>query len=289
MPSLNFHHLRYFHAIAQAGNLTRAAGLLNVSPSALSVQVAQLEAQLGHALFERRGRRLILTEAGRIALDRAEAIFKAGDELVSTLRGRPDLDRHVLRVGALPTLSRNFQMSFLKPLLGRSDVEIVIRTGTFREMLPALDAHNLDVLLTNSIPARDAATPWISHRIAEQPVALVGHPSRVKAPRTLKQLLAEEPLIAPPADTAMRASLDALLASYGIRPRFAAEVDDMTMLRLLAREDAGLAVVPPIVVKDELEAGSLIEVGSIPTIVETFYAITLARRFPNPLLGELLR
>jgi LysR family transcriptional activator of nhaA len=289
MAFLNFHHLRYFHAVAQAGNLTRAAARLNVSPSALSVQLAQLEAQLGHALFERRGKRLILTEAGLIALDRAEAIFKAGDELVSTLKGRPDLDRHVLRIGAQPTLSRNFQMGFLRPLLGREDVEIVLRSGTFRELLPALEAHNLDVLLTNAIPARDAATPWISQRIAEQPVALIGHPARLRGKRAVKDLLGEEPLIVPTVETTIRASLDALLDSYGIRPRFAAEVDDMAMLRLLAREDVGLAVVPPIVVQDELKDGTLMEAGPIPGIVETFYAVTLSRRFPNPLLRELFR
>jgi LysR family transcriptional regulator, transcriptional activator of nhaA len=149
MAALNFHHLRYFHAVAKAGNLTRAAEKLNLSPSALSVQLAQLEAQLGHALFERRGKRLLLTEAGRIALYRAEAIFKAGDELVSALKGRPDLDRQILRIGSQPTLSRNFQMSFLKPILGRTDVEIILRSGTFRELMPDLEAHNLDLILTN--------------------------------------------------------------------------------------------------------------------------------------------
>ncbi len=288
MTLLNFHHLRYFHAVAQAGNLTRAAAALHVSPSAMSVQLAQLESQLGHALFERRGKRLILTEAGRIALDRAETIFKAGDELVSTLKGRPDLDRQVLRVGAQPTLSRNFQMAFLRPVLGSAGVEVVLRSGTFRELLPALEAHNLDVLLTNAIPGRDAATPWISHRIAEQPVALIGHASRLRGRTSLRQLLAEEPLIVPTAETAIRAGLDAIFESYRLQPRFAAEVDDMAMIRLLTRQNAGLAVIPPIVVQEELSAGSLVEAGPIPGLVETFYAVMLARRFPNPLLGTLL-
>jgi LysR family transcriptional activator of nhaA len=289
MPSLNFHHLRYFHAVAQSGNLTRAAEKLHVSPSALSVQLAQLESQLGHALFERRGKRLILTEAGRIALDRAEAIFKAGDELVSTLKGRSDLGRHVLRIGALPTLSRNFQMSFLKPVLNQEDVEIVLRSGTFRELLSGLEAHNYDILLTNYVPARDAATPWIAHRIAEQPVALIGHPARICERRALRDLLAEEPLIVPTVETTIRSNLDAFLANEGIHPRFAAEVDDMAMMRLLARENIGLAVVPPIVVQDELASGALIDISSIPDIVETFYAVTLSRRFPNPLVNKLLR
>ncbi|MCB0057166.1 MAG: hypothetical protein KDE45_09080, partial [Caldilineaceae bacterium] len=74
----------------------------------------------------------------------------------------------------------------------------------------------------------------------------------------------------------------------GVRPRIVAEVDDMAMLRLVAREHPGLAVVPPIVVKDELDSGVLVEVAELPGLVETFFAITLARRFPNPVLDLVL-
>jgi LysR family transcriptional activator of nhaA len=85
MAFLNYHHLRYFWAVATEGSLTRAARRLNVSPSALSVQIKALEEGLGHPLFERTGRGLQLTEAGRIALGHAESMFRSGEELVSTL------------------------------------------------------------------------------------------------------------------------------------------------------------------------------------------------------------
>ncbi|MBA4207627.1 MAG: LysR family transcriptional regulator, partial [Polymorphum sp.] len=128
MPDLNYHHLRYFRAVAHDGNLTRTAERLNLSQSALSVQIRQLEERLGHALFERRGRQLHLTEAGRIALDHADAIFSAGEELIATLR-QTGTTRQVLRVGGMATLSRNFQIAFLRPVLGRADVEVVLRSG----------------------------------------------------------------------------------------------------------------------------------------------------------------
>jgi LysR family transcriptional activator of nhaA len=64
--------------------------------------------------------------------------------------------------------------------------------------------------------------------------------------------------------------------------------DDMAMLRLLDRERIGLAVVPTIVVRDELEARVLVEIAPLPQLNETFFAITLARRFPNPLLKVLI-
>ena len=133
MAQLNYKHLHYFHAIAAADSLTQAARRLNVSPSALSIQLRQLELALGHKLFERSGRRLALTEAGRLAQERAGAIFAAGAELVATLKGSTAPRRGVVRVGALATLSRNFQMQFLRPLLGRDDVEIVLRSGALGE------------------------------------------------------------------------------------------------------------------------------------------------------------
>lgn len=289
MSLLNLHHLRLFRAVAIDGTLTRAAQRLNLSQSALSTQIRTLEDSLGHALFERRGRGLVLTEAGRIALDHAEAIFRAADDLTATLRetGRT---RRALRVGALATLSRNFQIRFLRPLIGRPDVEVVLRSGSQAELLRGLEGLALDVVLTNLAPARDASSPWLVHRLDEQPVGMIGTPGRVgSVPRGLAQLIAEEPLILPAPDTALRAAFDALTARLGLAPTVAAEADDMAMLRLLAREDAGLAVIPPIVVRDELEAGFLVEAATLDGIRESFLAVTLQRRFPNPLLDEVLR
>lgn len=288
LAQINLHHLRLFRAVASDGTLTGAARHLNLSQSALSTQLRTLEASLGHDLFERRGRGLVLTEAGRIALDHAEAIFRTADDLTATLRdtGRP---RRALRVGALATLSRNFQMQFLRPLLGHEDVEVVLRSGSQPELLRALEGLALDVVLTNLAPARDAASPWLIHRLDEQPVGLIGTPARVgPAPGPLRALLAGAPLILPSPETALRAAFDALAARLGVTPTIAAEVDDMAMIRLLARADAGLAIIPPIVVRDELAAGTLVEAALLDGMTETFFAVALHRRFPNPLLSRVL-
>ena len=288
MSQLNLHHLRLFRAVAHDGTLTGAARRLNLSPSALSTQLRTLEAALGQDLFERRGRGLVLTEAGRIALDHAEAIFRAADDLTATLRetGRA---RRALRVGALATLSRNFQIEFLRPLIGRPDVEVVLRSGSQDELLRGLAGLALDIVLTNLPPARDAASHWLIHRIDEQPVGLIGTPARVgPQARPLRDLLITHPLILPTRETALRAGFDALASRLDVTPIIAAEVDDMAMIRLLARADAGLAVIPPIVVRDELQAGQLVEAARLEGNSETFLAVTLQRRFPNPLLSEIL-
>ena len=283
---MNLHHLRLFRAVAADGTLTGAARRLNLSQSALSTQIKALEASLGHDLFERRGRSLVLTEAGRIALDHADAIFRTAEDLAAVMRETGNV-RRALRVGALATLSRNFQMEFLRPLVGRRDVEVILRSGSQAELLRELDALALDVVLTNLAPPREADTPWLVHQIGEQPVSLIGTPARV-GNRPMLELLRDEGLVLPAKDSALRGAFDALTARYGVAPHIAAEADDMAMLRLLAREDAGLAVIPPIVVRDELNSGFLVEVAQLEGIREHFLAITRQRRFPNPVVAELL-
>ncbi|WP_379655396.1 LysR family transcriptional regulator [Pseudoxanthomonas sp. UC19_8] len=288
MAALNYNHLRYFWAVAHDGNLTRTAERLHLTQSALSVQIRKLEERLGHALFERRGRQLHLTEAGHIVLDHADAIFATGDELLGTLR-QTGAARQALRVGSLATLSRNFQMEFLRPVLGRTDIDLILRSGSAGELLRALEALNLDVVLLNQAPPADALTPFVTHRLAQRQVSLVGTPDRLGHAASLAERLRDHPIILPTVDSSVRTGFDALADRLGVRPQIVAEVEDMAMMRLLAREDIGLAVLPPIVVKDEIAAGVLVEGDQLPDIVETFHAVTMSRRFPNPLVRLLLQ
>lgn len=286
MTGMNYNHLRYFWEVAHDGNLTRTAARLNLSQSAVSVQIRKLEDSLGQPVFERRNRQLHLTEAGRIALDYADTIFGAGQELIDTLR-RTGSARRVLRVGALATLSRNFQIEFLRPLLGKPQVELVLRSGTSIELMQGLETLSLDVVLTNRAPVPDALTSFIVRPVSQQKVGVIGLPARIDAGRGLADLLTSNPLIVPTLETPIRAGFDALCAQLGIKPELAAEVDDMAMMRLLARQGIGLAVLPPIVVKNELESGLLKEADHDVGLIESFYAVTAKRKFPNPLLAVL--
>ncbi|MEM7490286.1 MAG: LysR family transcriptional regulator [Pseudomonadota bacterium] len=285
MSRLNYHHLRYFRAVAREGNLTRAAGRLNLSQSALSTQIRDLEQRLGHDLFDRQGRQLMLTEAGRIALDHADRIFGAGEELLATL-ARTGAARPVVRVGAAATLSRNFQLQFLGPLLAREDVEIVLKAGDQDVLLDALRGLTLDVVLGVEPPPRDGGVPVMAHRVGAEDIALHGVPS-LMGHGTLAGLLSEERVILP-TESPIRSGFDALAVRLGVRLRVAAEVDDMAMVRLLAREGVGLAVAPALVLADEIAAGVLVTAPFDLGIRETFYAMTVERQFPNPAVGELL-
>jgi len=286
MSFLNYHHLRYFRAIAQEGNLTRAAEHLSISPSALSIQLSQLEESLGQRLFERMNKRLILTEAGHLALDYAETIFRTGEELYDTLKHRAPKQRQILRIGAVTTLSRNFQLELVRSLLKRSDLELVLRTGALRDLLGMLEAHTIDLVLSNMPVPPDSQMGLQSHLISEQEVILVGHgPDQgFRFPQSLNGV----GIVLPSLESNIRAGFDVLMSQYGIRPQIVAEVSDMAMLRLLAREADAVTLVPRVVVRDELQNGTLIELHRIEQIRESFYAITPSRHFPNALVKEIL-
>lgn len=284
MDQLNYHHLRYFREVAHEGNLTRAAERLNISQSALSTQIKALEARLGQPLFDRVGRRLDLTEVGRIALDHADRIFATGAELLATL-GQTGSGVPPLRIGALSTLSRNFQMQFLQPVLHRGDVDVTLRSGDEAALFAALKALALDVVLSTDPPF--VGGEFIARKLAEQPVGLHGVSERLHAD-SLEKLLAREAFILP-TDRAIRTGFAALADRLRVRPRIAAEVDDMAMVRLLARAGAGLAVAPAVVLDDELAAGRVATAPYDLGIAERFFAVTTKRSYPHPLLNDLLQ
>ena len=124
--------------------------------------------------------------------------------------------------------------------------------------------------------------------LSQQPVSLVGRPRPARPEFRFPADLRTGPVLLPSLDSDIRVAFDTVLELAGIRPIIMAEVDDMAMLRLLAREREAVTLVPPIVVRDELDAGVLVEHCRLPQITENFYAIVQKRRFPDQLLGELL-
>jgi LysR family transcriptional activator of nhaA len=285
---LNYHHLRYFRAIAHEGGLTKAAARLNVAQSALSIQLRHLEENLGHPLFVRKNRKLQLTEAGQLALQYADSIFRTGDELVDTLRHQSPRARQVLRVGTVATLSRNFQWEFLKPLRSSRDVQLVLRSGAVRDLIAQLRNHEVDVVLSNQAMRRDADTGHHSHLLAEQEISLVGRPVAGRARFRFPEDLKKTPVLLPSLESEVRASFDLIMDQAGLRPVIAAEVDDMAMLRVLALRLRAVALVPKVVVQDELRSGVLVERYRFPSVKERFYAITPSRTFPNALVKTLI-
>jgi LysR family transcriptional regulator, transcriptional activator of nhaA len=288
LEQFNFHHLLYFWRVAKQGHLTRAAEALNTSQSALSAQIRQLEERLGERLFTREGRRLVLTETGHLVLSYAETIFGLGQEMLGRLQGSGQgITR--LRVGSVATLSRNYQENWIKPLLSDSSVVLTLESGPLEGLLTRLAQHQLDVVLANEAVPADPLRPLYCRFLGSQAVSLVGpadrwRPNSVRVPHDLHNV----DIALPGPRHAVRAQFDALCAAAGVTPRLRAEVDDMAMLRLIARDSGWLTLLPGVVVQDELSSGVLVTVGQLVELQERFYAITTVHRHRMELLERLL-
>ena len=166
---------------------------------------------------------------------------------------------------------------------------MVLQSGTLTDLLARLSVHSIDLVLSNRRVHRDALNPWQSHRIARQQVSLVGKPRRSKRPFVFPQDLGNNPILVPGMESDIRAAFDMLCDQHRATYRILAEVDDMAMLRLLARDSDAIALVPTVVVQDELKTGVLVEYCVVPQLFEDFYAITVKRHFQSPILRSLLK
>lgn len=288
LEQLNFHHLYYFWRVASLGHLTRAAEEVHTAQSALSAQIRQLEERLGTPLFQRTGRRLQLTDAGQLVLAYAETIFGLGQELLGRLQGRSE-GRLRLRIGSVATLSRNYQENLLRPLLADPALVLTLESGLLDDLLARLRRHQLDLVLANETVPADPERPLHSLLLGSQAVCVVG-PATAWAGRPLRvpEDLHGQDIALPGPRNALRGRFDALCSAAGVAPRLRAEVDDMAMLRLIARDSGWLALLPEVVVQDELRQGLLAVVGRPEGLEESFYAITAPQRHRNDTLEQLL-
>ncbi len=288
MKNLNFRHLLYFWQVAKVGHLTRAASQLRVAQSALSAQIRQLEGYLGQPLFDRTGRSLVLTEFGTTVLDYADGIFGLGQELMANVRGGEGQRSQQLRVGAVATLSRNFLENLIRPMLNRPGVRLSLESGSLEELLGRLQVHNLDVVFSNRPVVAEVGKPWRCVRIDRQSVCLVGPPRprgrRFRFPADASGAR----FVVPGPSSDIRSQFDVLCEKHDLRVDIAAEVDDMAMLRLLARDSGAITVLPEVVVQDELRDRRLQRYCAVPSVFENFYAITAARRAPSPIVQSMI-
>ena len=285
---LNYHHLRHFWMIARHRSVTRAAAALRVSQSTLSEQLRALEEALGQPLFERRGRGLHLTDAGRVALEHAETIFGTGRELLTRFRQSGRSGARLLRIGAVGPLSKNLQFDFIQPLLTDPRVRLVVVAGPLADLVRQLQEHTLDLVLSNLPLRADQENNVFTHLLGEVPVYLVGGRAQKLGRARFPHFLAGQPLFLPSHQSHLRGDFDLALAAADIEPVVRAEVDDMALLRLLALSGSGLALVSKIVVERELESRLIKFMYRVPGLAEKYYALTVRKRFENAWLQEIV-
>ncbi|MEM9401996.1 MAG: LysR family transcriptional regulator [Pseudomonadota bacterium] len=287
MARLNYHHLYYFWRVATEGKLTKVAENLHVAQSALSSQIRQLEASTGADLFDRQGRRLELTDVGRRVLDYANDIFKTGEELEAFLQRGEEREQQVLRIGMLTTLSRNFIDRLIMPWLADPMVRFSLQSDRLENLLDGLVRHQLDVAFTNADVRGSDEQIWQSQLLARQPVSIVGPPG-IRPESTFPLGYDAGRWVLPTRDNGIRRAFEAFCTQAQFTPNLEAEANDMAMLRLLARDSGAYAVLPTVVVNDEIRDGILVEYMRLPNVFESFYAITVKRRFESPALVAML-
>ncbi len=285
---LNFKHLFYFWRVAKEGSLTRTTEQIHTSQSALSTQIRQLETRLGQPLFDRRGRRLELTATGQRVFAYADGIFALGEQMLGWLDGRREGTVRV-RVGSVATMSRNFQVNWLRPLFADPSVVLSVDSGSLEVLAARLLRHQLDVVLANEPVPSDPARPVSSRFLGSQVISLVGRADRwsgttLEVPRGLQGI----DVALPSTRHSVRTQFDALCFAADVQPKLRAEIDDMTMLRLVARDSGWITVLPEVVVQDELRSGVLVNVGQSAQLTEHFYAITAQHDHPVGPLNQLL-
>ena len=284
MPWLNYHHLLYFWTVAREGSVGRAATVLNLTQPAVSSQVRSLERALGERLFERRGRRLALTETGRVVYRYADEIFTLGRELQETLAGRPTGRPARLAVGAVDALPKLLTHRLLEPALrGAEPVQLTLREDEPERLLASLAIHELDVVLSDSPVPPGARIAAFSHPLGESDVAIFAAPALATAHRRrFPRSLDGAPFLLPGAGSSLRRSLDGWLERNGIRPTTVAEIDDSAVLATFGQAGAGLFAAPRAVEREVRRQYGVHVVGHVAEIRERYYAISVERRIRHP-------
>lgn len=286
---LNYHHLRYFLAVAAEGGIKAASDALNVSPPTLSAQVRELEDFLGTPLFLREGRRLLPTDAGRVVRRYAERIFGMGDELVEVVRRGAPVGPQTVHLGIADAVPKLLVSSILVRARHETpDLRVVVREGLPGELYPALVAHQIDLVLANEPPPASLRVVLFSRRAGRFAVSFAAAPSLAKKFRPRNGLDAF-PVLVPTRESPLRRELDRWWADHGIRPDIRAEFDDTAAMCEMAADGAGAAPLPAPMLESAARRYGLRTLPLRTGIHEELFVVTAERQFAHEGVRVLAR
>ncbi|MEO8178775.1 MAG: LysR family transcriptional regulator [Deltaproteobacteria bacterium] len=289
MDWLNYHHLYYFSIIAQEGGVTPAARKLRLTHSTLSTQLRALELHFGARLFERRGKRLVLTSFGADALRYASDIFRMGRELNDVAHGRASPNRDVLKVGAVPSLPKTLVHHLLAPALDLDATSLLVQQDTAAGLLDSLVAGRLHAVLLNDVPTPPAGARVHSHLLGETDILLYARARLAQtARRDFPMHLPEVPFILPPEGAPLRRRLDAWFVEHDLRILVKAEVDDAGLLRALGAAGRGVFPVRATLKSEVEDVRDIHLVGKCEGLRERYYIATTERRVRQQALAALI-
>jgi LysR family transcriptional regulator, transcriptional activator of nhaA len=290
MDWLNYHHLLYFWTVAKEGSISAACQKLHLAQPTISGQLKKLEEAVGQKLYDRVGRGLVLTDAGRTVYRYADEIFSIGEELKEALKGRPtDRPLH-LTVGVPDSLPKMIAYRLIEPAFRLEEkVHVECREGKIQDLLGELATHSVDVVLSDMQAASFVSVRAFNHFLGESGTTFFAAPELAQRISSVKfpECLHGNPMLLPCGAATLRRTIDHWFYSNEIRPEVVGDFEDTALMKVFAQAEHGVIPAPTAVEEEVCYQYGLEVVGRAPEIVERFYAITVQRRNKHPAVVAL--
>lgn len=283
MQWLNYHHLFYFRMIANEGGIAKAAAKLHLGQPTLSSQLKQLEDAVGKALFERRNRKLILTEAGREALNYANEIFELGDKMMEVLKDTAESKQH-LQIGALDSVPKSILLSIMISAYKISPCTVTILEGKGDELTRELRAHRIDLIVSNYSSPAAVEDQIYSRSVAKLPVFVYGIEKFKHLKKNFPKSLKGESFVLPTSHSKLRHDLNHYFKVNEINITAIAETQDTSLQKLIAQHGIALAPFSAVEAKEQ----GLIKIGQLKDVFEEIWLISSQRKIENPIAAKLM-
>jgi len=290
MEWLNYNHLHYFWVVVREGGIAAASRRLRVGRPAISMQIKKMEEFLGSPVFTRRGKRLTLTETGKLVHDYADDIFRIGTELVDAVRGRGPGRPQSLRVGIADVMAKLVAFRLLEPALeGDQRFALVCREDAPTRLFAELAVQRLDLVLSDTPIAPGLDVKAYNHVVGESTTTLFAIPPiarRLK--RGFPKSLEGAPFLMPSKTAAIRRQLDHWLEEQDVRPAIIGEFEDSALLKVFG--EVGRGVFPgPTIVREEIKKKYRVQdLGELARVRERFYVISPERKIKHPAVARIV-
>ncbi len=284
MTWLNYHHLLYFWTVARTGSIANASRELHLSQPTISTQLKTLEESLGHQLFQRVGRRLVLTDVGRTAFRYADEIFRLGRELQESL-ARGTLGEHVrLAVGVADVVPKLVAERLLQPAFREvPDLMLEVHEGHVTRLLAKLALHELDVVISDAPAPADVKVKAFNHQLGESGTTFFARPPlAAQLKKTFPASLEGAPMLVPLDGSSSRLVLDQWFERKGVRPKIVAEFDDSALMKVFGSTGRGVFAAPAAIEDEVARQFEVQAIGRTDDIKQTYYAISVERRLRHP-------
>jgi LysR family transcriptional activator of nhaA len=290
MRQLNYSHLQYFWAVAHEGSVVKAAERLHITPQTISGQIRLLEEAVGQPLFNRVGRRLVLSEMGHVVLEYADEIFSIGAELSQVVREQRSAGPAKLSVGIVNSIPKLIAERIVAPALIDEDaVRIRCQEASLEQLLGELSVHKLDIVLSDQPMPQGLSLRAFNHRLGESGLTFFSQRRKAKRyQKTFPQSLNGAPMLLPSPHSALRRQLDEWFDDNSIIPHIVGEIDDSALLKAFGEAGYGVFAGPSVIDEEICKMYSMAVIGRTDAITEQFFAISPERRIKHPSVVRII-